>query len=224
MILFLNSYYFRIRFYFACLDPTEHARHFPGHNFTGPGTHAVARIQAGIGPTNGVDACSMVHDLAYGFIKEMMEDKSITKAQSDRMTRLADEEFVANVNKVPSGELTDHSQFLAVAAMRAKMIAENAGIISHNKFVGGKTAGAWSAFRPDVQQMKQYQNRIALLPRAGAWGGFDSPMDVANALLFRKIPGNNPIYDAIGRAWHKAGGADGIIKRMEPKAGRRHSK
>lgn len=39
--------------------------HLPLHNYAGPGTHVITRIERGDKPINALDASSMIHDLEY---------------------------------------------------------------------------------------------------------------------------------------------------------------
>lgn len=39
--------------------------HFPFHNYAGPGTHVIERIQKGDLPINDFDAAALIHDMEY---------------------------------------------------------------------------------------------------------------------------------------------------------------
>ncbi len=39
--------------------------HIPFHNYAGPGTHVLTRIERGDQPINDIDAAALVHDLEY---------------------------------------------------------------------------------------------------------------------------------------------------------------
>lgn len=39
--------------------------HVPGQNFTGPGTHIVEKLRAGVMPNNKTDFVTMLHDIDY---------------------------------------------------------------------------------------------------------------------------------------------------------------
>jgi hypothetical protein len=114
--------------------PGEFPNHYPGHNFTGPGTKAEERIAMGIKPVNAVDAGSMAHDLAYNKLhREYDADHDLEKAH--RATRAADIELLNTVlNLSPDQIPTDGSQAAVAASMRAKMLAEDKGLLDKGKF------------------------------------------------------------------------------------------
>jgi len=39
--------------------------HLPGHNFTGPGTHVIERVEQSVQPVNRTDAIALTHDINY---------------------------------------------------------------------------------------------------------------------------------------------------------------
>lgn len=39
--------------------------HFPGQNYTGPGTHIYDRVRRGVLPNNRTDAATLLHDVDY---------------------------------------------------------------------------------------------------------------------------------------------------------------
>lgn len=46
--------------------------HYPGHNFTGPGTQLKTRLERGDEPVNAVDELSLHHDMRYEFYGDNM--------------------------------------------------------------------------------------------------------------------------------------------------------
>jgi len=52
--------------------------HFPGQNFTGPGTNLVRRILNGVQPANYQDAVTFIHDIDY--MSYMDADRADDKA------------------------------------------------------------------------------------------------------------------------------------------------
>ena len=114
--------------------PGEFPNHYPGHNFTGPGTKAEERIAMGIKPVNAVDAGSMAHDLAYNKLHQEY-DQDHDKEKAYRATRAADMDLLNTVLNLPPDQVpTDGSQTAVVAAMRAKMLAEDKGLLDKGKF------------------------------------------------------------------------------------------
>jgi Phospholipase A2-like domain len=122
--------------YVAQVNPQEHPRHYPGHNFTGPGTNVVARIAAGVKAVNLVDAASEQHDLAYNTIHDDLVAGSITKEDAKRLVRVADSTMVRAINALHGSDIPDDgSALFASKAILAKMKAEDAGIMDPLKFV-----------------------------------------------------------------------------------------
>ncbi len=48
--------------------------HMPGHNYTGPGTNAIAKMIAGVQPADHNDAVSQQHDINYYKVKTLKEE------------------------------------------------------------------------------------------------------------------------------------------------------
>lgn len=78
--------------------------HYPGHNFSGPGTNAISKIALGIEPVNHNDFVSANHDLDY--------EKAVT---------IADEIF-ADQTALSEYDTTLEGHLLS-GAMRAKLYA-----------------------------------------------------------------------------------------------------
>ncbi|AJP61529.1 capsid-like protein [Adoxophyes honmai entomopoxvirus 'L' virophage 1] len=55
--------------------------HYPGHNFTGPGTNLVLRMEKNDKPVNKVDKNSLIHDIEYseGFDKDLSDQYLIKR-------------------------------------------------------------------------------------------------------------------------------------------------
>ena len=118
------------------VNDAEHPTHYPGHNFTGPGTDVIGRISAGIGPTNAVDECSMYHDLAYTIIGDKLNSHEITEETASCMVRYADENFITCVREIPKDNIpNDGSRDAALAAMRAKILSEDTGMMDPMKYI-----------------------------------------------------------------------------------------
>ncbi len=74
-------------------NPATTEYHFPGQNFTGPGTNLVRRIYNGDLPVNYTDAVTLLHDLHY------MSYKDINQAD-DQAIALADYSLVGLATKL----------------------------------------------------------------------------------------------------------------------------
>ncbi len=63
--------------------------HFPGQNYTGPGTHIISRIADGVMPNNKTDAATLMHDIDYMLAtnkkESILADISAIK-RSDKLT------------------------------------------------------------------------------------------------------------------------------------------
>lgn len=70
-------------------DPTT-GFHYPGHNYTGPGTNALGKALAGIQPSCYNDAVSFNHDLDYELVdsidQEIYADERAARAYDDSIT------------------------------------------------------------------------------------------------------------------------------------------
>ena len=127
------------------LFPGEHhlvegpGSRFPGslHNFSGPGTHLRERLARGDKPVNDVDAVSEGHDMAYQF------------ARTPQQVREADQVAIAGWQRTHDDPVVARA---AITAFRAKMKAEDLGLLDPLKFskggdkdsplaVGGRFAG-----------------------------------------------------------------------------------
>ena len=116
--------------------PGENPHHLPGHNFTGPGTHAEERIAMGIKPTNAVDESSMFHDLAYTQISKDLAAKRISEAEAIKQITEADIDLLKRVTKLPAREIPDDgSADMVKAAMYSKIAAEKLHFLNPLHFV-----------------------------------------------------------------------------------------
>ncbi len=66
--------------------------HYPGHNFTGPGTRVVTRIYNGVVPTDTNDAATMIHDIEYLIYND-----------NPKMISKADDTAISNANYLYDG-------------------------------------------------------------------------------------------------------------------------
>lgn len=64
--------------------------HFPGHNFTGPGTNLEERLRRGDKPVDPTDEASLQHDKDYVQIRKDLGARKINKKQALRRVRKAD--------------------------------------------------------------------------------------------------------------------------------------
>jgi len=112
--------------------------HYPGHNFTGPGTDVHGRIRLGIRPTNKVDAGSMQHDLDYGIIKDTWSAGRINDEEAADWVRKADLKLVRHVEALKGRDIPDDGSQRAVSiAMRSKMLSEDLGLLNPLMFMKG---------------------------------------------------------------------------------------
>ncbi len=102
-------------------------------NFAGPGTQIKKRLERGDPPLNGknsIDDCARTHDIAYHNAKEIKD------------VRKADQVFNKCVNKSTDSFL---SKAIVRSLMKSKMLGEDMGLISKEKFVSLPNVGAKNA-------------------------------------------------------------------------------
>ncbi len=94
--------------------------------FCGPGTNVKERIKLGIQPVNKTDSVCRTHDLDYTRIT----DSNKSKEYKGNEVRKADIKMVNSLKRVSGITST-----IASAAIKAKMKAEDAGLLENTRFV-----------------------------------------------------------------------------------------
>lgn len=53
--------------------------HLPFHNFAGPGTHIIERLEKGVKPTTDLDLAALIHDVEYLGLDQHTADRNFRK-------------------------------------------------------------------------------------------------------------------------------------------------
>ena len=116
-------------------------KHAPLANFEGPGTDIMRRVKEGIKPTTNTDAAARQHDWAYYTIRSGLRKRTITIPTAKARTREADNRLidVAKRNLNPLHPVEAGHAAAAIAGIKSKTLAEDAGLIDELKFVGKGT-------------------------------------------------------------------------------------
>lgn len=125
------------------VPPMKGEKHFPGHNFTGPGTQITWRLEHGIKPMNKVDEASMYHDIEYTDIMNKLQSHKITDQKARALVRIADQKAISAIKKLTKSEIpSDDSAFWVSNILTKKMESEDLGLIDRLKFITGAKRGA----------------------------------------------------------------------------------
>tara|TARA_R100000951_G_scaffold15933_2_gene12546 strand:+ start:1228 stop:2550 length:1323 start_codon:yes stop_codon:yes gene_type:complete len=101
-------------------------------NWTGPGTQVVKRAKRGDKGRTATDGVSMRHDIDFTLAAD-----APTKKEQLKLVRQADERMINSMNKIARDKAdTKFNIALGRRAIQAKVMAENAGILSRDKFAG----------------------------------------------------------------------------------------
>jgi len=95
-------------------------------NFTGPGTQIEARVSRGDKGVNDIDEASKLHDLDY--LRLSKQSRPVTKEQVQK----ADAAYMARISRTKDDP---SMKKFVLAIFASKRVAENAGLLSHLKFV-----------------------------------------------------------------------------------------
>jgi len=126
--------------------------HFPGHNFTGPGTRLEERLERGDEPVNRVDELSLHHDIRYQTISKNSEDDGLFNFVSDYETINADVRFIGGAIEIglsPSSTMEERFQAAFVGSLMTVKLAFN--------FTG--IGGAYTRFK----RIKKKIDRISVI-------------------------------------------------------------
>jgi hypothetical protein len=102
--------------------------HFPGHNFTGPGTRLEERLERGDEPVNRVDELSLHHDIRYQTIERNSENDGLFNFVSDYETINADVRFISGAIEIglsPSSTMEERFQAAFVGSLMTIKLAFN---------------------------------------------------------------------------------------------------
>lgn len=102
--------------------------HFPGHNFTGPGTRLEERLERGDEPVNRVDELSLHHDIRYQTIERNSTDDGLFNFVSDYETINADVKFIGGAIEIavsPSSTMEERVQAALVGSLMTVKLAFN---------------------------------------------------------------------------------------------------
>lgn len=102
--------------------------HFPGHNFTGPGTRLEERLERGDEPVNRVDELSLHHDIRYQTIERNSADEGLFNFVSDYETINADVKFIGGAIEIavsPSSSMEERVQAAFVGSLMTVKLAFN---------------------------------------------------------------------------------------------------
>lgn len=109
--------------------------HIPFHNYAGPGTHVLERLNNNRRPTNDLDYASLIHDIEYmnpNITKKQADDNMINNLKKTKhpMVALGASVLLKLFNKMGSKE-NDKEKYLL-----AKNMALNKGYINkHMSFI-----------------------------------------------------------------------------------------
>lgn len=126
--------------------------HFPGHNFTGPGTRLEQRLERGDEPVNRVDELSLHHDIRYQTIERNSKDDGLFNFVSDYETINADVNFIGGAIEIalsPSSTMEERFQAAFVGGLMTIKLAFN--------FTG--IGGAYTRFK----RIKKKYDRISVI-------------------------------------------------------------
>jgi len=183
----------------------ENAVHAPSYNFLGPGTSINQRIN--VNPVNETDAQAKKHDVAYNYINMQYKDGKIDKATADRMTRIADEQFKTNLQKVNTESIKEKIiNKGAEAIIGAKNGLEDVGILDKGHFVGyGRPLRKLKQKALKIGAGTKYQNKMTRMNKLLSLLG--AKIIAKNNKRYRKQSGGNlkGILDEIGSSFNKFG-------------------
>lgn len=100
--------------------------HFPGHNFTGPGTRLEERLERGDEPVNRVDELSLHHDIRYQGIEK--NDSGYFNLVADYETINADVRFIGGSIEIalgPNSSFEERYQAVVVGTLMSIKLAFN---------------------------------------------------------------------------------------------------
>lgn len=100
--------------------------HFPGHNFTGPGTRLEERLERGDEPVNRVDELSLHHDIRYQGIEK--NDDGFFNLVTDYETINADVRFIGGAIEIalgPGSSIEERLQAVVVGTLMSIKLAFN---------------------------------------------------------------------------------------------------
>jgi len=126
--------------------------HFPGHNFTGPGTRLNERLERGDEPVNRVDELSLHHDIRYQTIRRNSEDDGFLNFVSDYETINADVNFIGGAIEIalsPGSTMEERFQAAFVGSLMTVKLAFN--------FTG--VGGAYTRYK----RVKKLKDRVSVI-------------------------------------------------------------
>ncbi|AJP61553.1 capsid-like protein [Choristoneura biennis entomopoxvirus 'L' virophage] len=84
------------------IDKLPFEMHYPGHNFTGPGTNIELKLEKNIKPVDKVDENSLIHDIDYMHYKDNYNRKIADKELINRNNNLntLDSKIVNTIMKI----------------------------------------------------------------------------------------------------------------------------
>lgn len=129
--------------------------HFPGHNFTGPGTRLEERLERGDEPVNRVDELSLHHDIRYQTIRRNSKDDGFLNFVSDYETINADVNFIGGAIEIalsPGSTMEERFQAAFVGSLMTVKLAFN--------FTG--VGGAYTRFKR-VKKLKDRASVISVM-------------------------------------------------------------
>jgi hypothetical protein len=86
--------------------------HFPGHNYTGPGTQIEARLERGDKPVDEVDAIAKEHDIDYLNASKM----NGTKEEKAAAIQAADEKMISSLRGLSSNSISKLAAMLGIGS------------------------------------------------------------------------------------------------------------
>ena len=126
--------------------------HFPGHNFTGPGTRLNERLERGDEPVNRVDELALHHDIRYQTIRRNSKDDGFLNFVSDYETINADVNFIGGAIEIalsPGSTMEERFQAAFVGSLMTVKLAFN--------FTG--VGGAYTRFK----RVKKLKDRVSVI-------------------------------------------------------------
>jgi len=125
-------------------------RHLPCYNYAGPSTNLKARLARGDKPINNFDYYSMLHDIAYSSINNLIETGNPTVEEIEELIKQADANLINSAKNNPDkgslfNELTSQ---LGQQIMEGKVLLEKYKLLDKKTFVKNKIGNGKKIKKP----------------------------------------------------------------------------
>lgn len=139
----------------AGIDVVENTTewHFPGQNFTGPGTHIVSKIKNGVLPNNKTDFITMLHDISY---LQHAEDGSLV----DDYKAIIHSDFSLPGLVTKAGMIGKHLGLASLINYNQRLDGKT---VDETKFIGDVLAAYVTTEEPYKSQFLMYDTPLSYL-------------------------------------------------------------